>query len=341
MSDLKSLQPFDDPNKNFLYETNLMAINTLGDAMAANRLFPRDKIEWYDKVSRYGYIDPFSVDQICKEFLFFTKPDLNIFETSSNTKIELQGNLKTSPFFKDAKNRNINALRQLQYSFPDDYGKKNPFMYLLTNAVTSKLDLPSITSESKESTSNIMGAAIQYRGHSLKSDYGYDFSLSFTDTSSLEVYTLVKAYDEYIRMLKIGEISPKKEYIVSKILSEQFSIYKFLIGSDGETIIFYAKLTGCYFSDVPRSDFSDPGQDGFKFSVSFHAQFIEDNNPAILSEFNKITLAKSSGPFLSVYNNSLGCINNMWGRFPRIVKESDGRSKLRGVNEDYRLVWTE
>ena len=43
-------------------------------------------------------------------------------------------------------------------------------MDLLSNTVTSKMDLPALTSESQETTNNIFGTNIQHRSHSIKSD---------------------------------------------------------------------------------------------------------------------------------------------------------------------------
>jgi hypothetical protein len=319
--------------------------NNLKSTLASNGIFSKDDISRYNKFSRFGYIDPYNTDQVIREFLFFTKPDLYLYEGSSYNNVTLNSNLINIPFFVDANRRCKDALLQLQYSVTDSNGSKNPFMYLLSNTVTSKLDLPGISADSKESTSNIMGTSIQYRGHSLKSDNGYDFSLSFTDTASLEVYTLLKVYDEYMRLIKTGETEPKQTYIINRIIPEQFSIYKFLIGSDGETILYYAKLTGCYFTDVPRSDFGDPGNDGFKFSASFHAQFVEDSNPMILEEFNRISPAgtKNASNAVPTYNTVSLSVDNRWVRFPKIVSVSaaggDKQVARRGTTRDYRIKW--
>lgn len=313
----------------------------------SNLIFSKKNQDWYNKVNRYGWIDVYNYDRVTREFLFFTKPDLNLIDTSSNN---LVSGIKDNSIICDIFKRMPNVVKQLQSSVKDSKGEVNPFMYLLTNAVNSKLDLPSITSESQETTSNYMGINLQYRGHSLKSDNGYDFSLSFKDTSHLEIYSLAKCYDEYMRMIKLGEASPKKEYIENKILSEQFSIYKFLIGSDGETILYYAKLTGCYFTDVPRSDMGDPG-DEFKYSLSFHAQFVEDLNPQILKEFSIVsgknfTSKDKSKSSLPVYNSDgNGLINNKWGRRPYITKAAKNNSiygkrvERRDVEYDYFLKW--
>ena len=318
-----------------------VTIKNAKDVLASNLIFDPSAIEWYDKYNRFGWLDPFNNDQVVQEFLFFTKPDLNIFSGVGYQNAKLISQLQNIPFFVDANLRHRQALMQLQSSVHDSYDRSNPFMYLLSNAVTSKLELPGITSESQESTSNIMGTSIQYRGHSLKSDNGYDFTLSFHDTAYLEIYTMVKAYDEYMRLLKLGDVYPKHEYIVNRIIPEQFSIYKFLIGSDGETILYYAKLTGCYFTDVPRSDFGDPGNDGFKFSLSFHAQFVEDNNPMILNEFNRITPAasKDKSNLVSTYNYNTGTVDNRWVSFPWIESVVDLRSERRSTKKDYRMRW--
>lgn len=342
------INPFDGDTKTDALVYNTKNDNTkkisfvnLEKTLAANKIFPKDKLRTYNRISRYGYVPVFETEQVCNEYLFFTKPDLNLFSSTSYNS-SLNSYLEAIPFFSEANTRNGDALRQLQYSVKDSIGVNNPFMYLLSNCVTSKLDLPGISAESRESTSNIMGTSIQYRGHSYKSDNGYDFTLSFTDTAYLELYTLLKAYDEYMRLLKTGEVAPKKEYIVNRIISEQFSIYKFLIGEDGETILYYAKLTGCYFTDVPRSDMSDPGNDGFKYSVSFHAQFVEDSNPMILTEFNRISPGTSKTNYASVYDGVNNVVDNTWVRWPKIIavtKETDKQVARRGTKYDYRLKW--
>lgn len=359
------INPLEDPkNDNKLkYDNKSIEFKNLNSILSGNRLFAREGIDWYNKFSRYGYVDPYNTDQVVREFLFFTKPDLSIFASNvsidANGKItetlqsnghsydsKLRGYLQQIPFFSDAYIRNRDALRQLQYTVKDKNEKINPFMYLLSNSVTSKLDLPGISAEARESTSTIMGTNIQYRGHSYKSDNGYDFSLSFHDTSKLEVYTLLKAYDEYMRLIKTGEIAPRKDYIINKIVPEQFSIYKFLIGSDGETILYYAKLTGCFFTDVPRGDFSDPGPDGFKFSASFHAQFVEDSNPMILEEFNRISPGKVGAKYADTYDYTNNVVDNSWVKWPVIIKSYNTydnkvsiESRRKSDYYDYKMKW--
>ena len=315
----------------------------------SNLLFDRKTVNHYDKFNRYGWLNPYDQDYITREYLFFTKPDLCIFNNSNYKSAQLIGSLAKSPFFIDAAKRHKRALAQLQYGVKDEVTNSyNPFMTILSNMVTSKLDLQNISSESIQSTPNTYGVALDYRSHSFKSDYQFDFSLSFTDTAYLDLYTMVKAYDEYMRKLKLGEISVSdapsqyKQYITDMIIPEQFSVYKFLVGSDGETIIYYAKATGVYFTDVPRAEFSDPGNDGFKYSLNFHANFVEDMNPFIIKEFNTISPGDAySDNFYPVYDMDTGLINNEFARYPTIISISDSRSDRRNVPIDYRLKWTD
>ena len=214
------------------------------NVLAANGLFANEDIQLYQKFNRYGYSNPFN-ETDNREYLFFTKPDLNIFKTdgTSSTRqynaLELNNALKNIPIFTDAVQRYKPSLTQLQSSVNSLGNISSPFMTILTNTVTSRLDLPNISADVSESSSNMYTTAIQYRSHSLKSDNGYDFTLSFTDTKYLDVYMFFKAYEEYETLKHHGVIKPSDYYITRKILHDQFSIYKFIVSDDMETIVYY------------------------------------------------------------------------------------------------------
>ena len=189
----------------------------LKSTLAANGVFALEDMKWYTKFNRFGYINPYN-ETANREYLFFTKPDLNIFSddkdndnyndyqlTTDNLNPGVNGNggLQNNALFQDAVHRFKGSLVQLQSSIKTD-GIYNPFMCILSNGITSKLDLPGLSAESNESASNMYGSTIQYRSSSFKSDNGYDFSLSFTDTKYLEIYMIAKLYDEYCRQEKLG-----------------------------------------------------------------------------------------------------------------------------------------
>ena len=324
-------------NKGNVTASKTVTMNNAKKVLAAHGIYSRADQNWYGTINRFGWIDVYDNDDISREYLFFTKPNLHIFDDGGSVMDyaaanagSLQSGLKNIPYFVNEAARHKDALCQLQYNVRDSSNKKIPFMYLLTNSVISKLDLPTITPTDSDSTENHLGVSLKYRGHSIKSDSGYDFSLTFVDTADLEIYTLAKAYDEYMRLLKVGDIAQRESDVINHIVPEMFSIYKFLIRSDGETIAYWAKMTGCYFADVPRSDMSDPkNEGGFKFALNFHATFVEDMNPMIISEFKSITDSYTSGSFIDTYDTSIAALNNTWARYPRIEVVKGDKRALR------------
>lgn len=340
----KYLNLFNEDGK-MVYAEEAVEIGSPGRLMRANLIPPsvtRSK-DRHTKFSRWGIIDPYSRQNVLKEFLFFTKPDLRIFKNRSG---DLVDELTKVPFFVEMKNRYKETLWQLQQTYCPN---KSPFMNLLTNTVTSKLDLPEISAESSNTTNNIMGYNVSLRGHSLKSDAGYDFNLSFNDYGSMEVYYLVKAYDTYMRLIQTGEVAPFRVYSENNILFDQFSVYKILVGDDGETILYFAKATGVYFTNVPRGDFSDPSELG-KSSLSFHGNFVEDSKPEILSDFSRILskeLKKRKNA--EMYDFKHSNVNNImvFTPFIEVAKANSGdlraqrRATFKTSNTyyDYRLRW--
>lgn len=352
MSDVNSFNDLYGTNSRKSYtnnyaDGNIINAESLTKILQSNGIFSKNSIadNQYNKFNRFGYVDPYNSRSANKELLFFTKPDLNIFGddnildnvNASASAESLNPKLKkASTLFCDAATRYYPVLKQLQYHAD----KSTPFMCLLSNRVSSPLELPGISSEQSESAANAYGTVISYRGHSIKSDQACTFSLSFNDSAYLEVYMLAKLYDEYHRLIKLGRIQPKTNYIINKILDDQFSIYKFDIAEDGETIIYWAKVTGVYITDVPRSDFSEIPQDGIKFSLSFYGQFVEDMDPIILSDFNRVSFMMNNGNRVDTYNPSIGIVNNGWVARPCVEKATSNRRSGDKLGETiYKLKW--
>ena len=344
----KSVNPFTGNNKlnsKFIdVATKRKKTITVVDANTLNRngIFKKTDIKLTNKFNRYGFLNVYDYSKPLKEFLFFTRPDLDIFSNSTASSSTIEDHIRnTSAIITSAAVRMPSVIAQLQRTATKGGGCNNPFNCILSNMVTSKMDLPAISAESQDVTPNIYGTALQYRSHSLKSDIGFDFSLSFNDTSGLYIYNMVKVYDEYMRLLRLGEIPLQDEYIVNRIDPSQFSVYKFIVDIDGETILYYAKATGVYFTDVPRGDFGDPPTDGFKFSLSFHANIVEDNDPNILLDFNRVVRYASKSSKSAVPVHDANGINNKWASYPYIdyADDTDPRVLARGVTRDFRLKW--
>ena len=326
---------------------NKISGSDLRAALRSNGIFSKKSIanNQYIKFNRFGYTDPYNTVTSTKELLFFTKPDLNIFGeddvllniSATQSESSLNPAIQNSTLFTFALESYFPVLKQLQYSAD----KSTPFMCILSNRVTSPLELPGISAEQIESSANAYGTTISYRGHSIKSDQAHSFSLSFKDSSYLEVYMLAKLYDEYHKLVKLGRAQPKKQYIINRILDDQFSIYKFILADDGETILYWAKVTGVFITDVPRSDFSEFPEGEVKFSLSFYGQFVKDMDVTILSEFNAVSsLMSDKTELIDTFDVTRGLVDNRWVARPYITKDTSSRRSGNKLGDTvYKMKW--
>lgn len=320
-----------------------------------------NKVKAASRFNRYQYQNQFNVINGAREYIFFTKPKLNIMKNSKS----LNKALKNDPYWIDMKRYYRRIIAYLQgddkggmqkHSLNTDY--RHQFIPLLTNMVASNLDMPSKSAETTDTPQTIYGTSIQYRKSSYKSDEGYDFSLEFYDDKWLDVYHLFKMWDEFENLKDIGILGPpSKDFTVKKRLCDQISIYKFIVDADDmSTIIFYAKFTGCFPKSVPREAFSELKEGIISYSIDWHAQFVEEMNPVILSEFNSLCkkymnakdntglsapTADSWNAYAANYNKNKGYMRYADSGFvacPYIIRVSEpfGHNPTGNL---YKLIW--
>mgnify|MGYP006954111727 CR=1 FL=1 len=296
-----------------------------------NGYYQRSQIDRFNKFSRFGYFDPYNANTVTREYLFFTKPDLHLFTPNTQT---LNPELTGNTFFTEAYRNHRDTMNQLQYSvrYATDY---SPFCNLLSNTVTSKLDLPDISLEELETAQNIAGTHLKYPLATTTSSNDVDFSLEFEDTKFLDVYMFFRIWYEYELVKSDGGVSPPtKNYIYNKILHDQMSCYKIIVGEDMETILHYSKFWGVYPTSIPRSAFSDLSDGALKLPVNFKAQWVEDMDPSILADFNTITSTQVARySYVPIYNSNTNTVNGKWCATPYIV------SSTRNNRCVYKLRW--
>lgn len=341
---------------------NITDLNNMAKLIRANNHYDRTEIEWYTKFNRFSFIDPYNSVTNTKEYLFFVRPDLHIYEPGTTT---LYAPIANKPFFVELHNRFPEVIHQLQRSAGNAKSgiyHKGPFMNVLTNSVRNTLSLPGISLEDIDNAANIYGTSIEYSGDGFSNDEKIDFSLEFEDTKFLEIYHLVKAYNEYEIMKNIGLIYPPNinnapvdsngnyccSYTMNKELHDQFGVYKFIVDDDYSTIIYYAYLCGVRFKSVPRDAFSELKADGgLRLSVDFRAAFIYELDPRILMNFN--ALVKSAGVSntkVKLYDTNNWHMNGDWVGSPFITKYklSDHNTKRlwnapSNMSYQYKLEW--
>lgn len=237
--------------------------------------------EKYQKFARYERLDPNNWMGSTREFIFFTTPDLQLFKGPV-----LNPSIANNALMVEAFKRYNDVLQSLSYS-----ACGRPFVNLLSNYKRSNVDLPDInTASDYETSKNILGSSLFYRGTSYESDENHEFSVEFEDTKYLEVYMWFRLFDEYERMKHYGLVDfVDDNYLNGKIIHDQMAMYKFIVGEDGESIIHYSKFIGVYPKNVPRSTFSDLPADGnVKFTINFKASYVEDMDPNIILDFNEV-----------------------------------------------------
>lgn len=262
-------------------------------AMHGANLFNKDEIDLYHKIYRFGLYNPYGAVSNLREYLFFTKPDLNIIKrkddgsldkdqaASNHQGICLSEGINSDKFwinlFKDRKD----TIKMLQNSYDPGWNM------LLQNSVASNLEIPALEGTTIDSPVNNYGVGFQYRGTSEASDDSLEFSLEFRDTKYLDVFTFFKAYDYYEVKKHHGVVAPWVGYILNKVLHDQFSIYKFIVDEDAETLVYWCKFYGVMPMNVPRDVFSSTEmQNGISYSINFKAAFMEDMTEYILKDFN-------------------------------------------------------
>lgn len=294
--------------------SDLQGHNMLNDdLMNSVGLYSKQDIEnaKFNKFSRFGRVlDPYGRVNPGREYLFFVKPDLHICVPtgkgsdgiydfsgtsvanaySSKSGLQLNPQLDNYPYFRDLIDTHPDVVKELQVSAP---GGGDPFCHLLSFAVNSPLQLDSSNSRTLDNPATMYGTSYNYLLDSSGSDEGYEgISLEFIDDKDLNVYHFFKAYSEYHIARKSGLVTPPStNYYTYRRLHNTMGVYKFIVAEDMETIIYYAYLWGLYPTSCPREAFSDPNfSEGLTFSVNFEAAFIEDMNPIILYQFNKLML---------------------------------------------------
>lgn len=314
--------------------------NIYDSTMHSHGIFKRHEIDLYHNRYRFGILNPYESIGMAREYLFFTKPDLNIYPRSSGNIVsnKLSDYLYTQSYWRELAKKYPEVIECLQSSYSINK-RYDPFNHLLENTVQSNLDVPTLNSEMVETPTNTYGVGYSYHGSSESSDDNFDFSLEFKDTRYLPVYHFFRAYEEYETFKHHGLIRPYDQYIIDKILYDQYSIYKFLVDEDGETIIYYAKLYGVKSKSLPRDTFNDTVFDnGISYTIDFNAAFFEDMKPHILEDFNAI-----SAPFcntlkyrVDIYNQNLDMSDNRPAKGAYVEKVS---SNLAPGGYTYKLRW--
>lgn len=350
------------------------ASSALRKTMRANGFFLPEDMKMSESFYRYPRADPYNYVDGAREYLFFTKPDLPILRSEAVLSQPAQHvayfqDLMQSPGYQKSVFGNLCQSR--------GFDSACPFMRILSNRKASNMDIPDIQVDELETAVNMYGTRILYPKSSGPSDENVDFSIDFEDTRFTEIYHLWKVYDIYRQLKWEGVLGPSihkgredlaveastydtyyAKYSYYKELYDHFSVFKFLVDTDGETILYMAKATGVYARSISRSTFSEiPDRGPLKVTVGFKVSgWFEDSVPDIVSDFNMLVHkwlgqdpvqgAKSGALKVApIYDFEIGGISQELVKAPFIVKSKDEAtsqySNLQRSDQfyTYKLLW--
>lgn len=241
--------------------------------------------------------------QLGKAFqhVFFTRPDLNIYETlTENVQKLIPAMESDSVFYYLSKN----SPRLLQ-SLTKDFDRSHEFNPFLSNYAQS-FELSDEVIKTTEYGETFTGWKVQYGKNNIESKTANSFSISYTDDRNFHVYKIHKAWVDYISKAFRGQINVKDKYRRQFELDYACSVYYIVCSEDGETIIFWSKYTGVFPTNTPAasSSFSKGNLLKFpEFSINYVYAWKDDFNPVTLAEFNK--LSSSELKYVKTYEKSL------------------------------------
>lgn len=343
---------------------------TLDKVLRANKVYSKSDIDSrFDKFFRIGYLDTINNLTGAKDYLFFTKPNLFLFDNPYTINVSgprRSGSVSISDLHVGIQ-KHSPKLCSLYYESPhlfyqltqqvifNNYTCGN-FIPLLSNTVESSLDLPSVEGQYSELTKTTNGAMRSIRGNSYQSNNEFTFSLEFNDNKYLEVYKLASIYDEYMNLKSSGLIDIIKDptdknsdyyqemldNLLYNVDSDLFTIYKITVADDGETILHYAKLWGVSISNVPRDALSNLSSGDGKISIplEFKAEHVADLDPMIIADFNnagnEYKIGDSNIPeFAKIWDDSIDAVSGDLVGTPFITVSNSNAKTFGPVYEGY------
>lgn len=271
-------------------------------------------------INRFRVIYPEEMMDNSFGYVFFTKPNLNLFKEGSNGK-SINSGIGNVPDF----NLLLRTDPQLFVNLQADQGYGN-FIFPLTNRVRN-FPTKDVVIKTRESAETSNDWKVMY-GHRMNDSISADsVDLSFLDDRNLSVYKLLKIWVLYIHLVSIGELEPSRKSVRKRILDYAGSIYFFLTDETATNIKYWCKLVGAFPTNIPSSAFSwDIGT--FKqneYSVSFQ-YFKKDESPSVITDFNKI--CGSSGTFQETWTDQ-DIAPSTWSKGVFIEWGTDNVPRLR------------
>ena len=255
--------------------------------------------------------------------VFFTRPDLNLFQ--SNTKsTKLLDYIDLDPTYAYAFYRNPLSLQLLTA----DYSQEHDFNLLLSEKCKS-FDIADETIETQTVGENVLGFKMLY-GKSMHSSLtAGTFNITISDNRDAIIYLMLNGWVKYISDVFHGIYPPSDYHRKRKEIDYMCDCYYFVLAEDGETIIYFTKYYGVFPINIPSSSFSKSvGSmiNTLDYNVQFGYCFKDPLSAMTLAEFNINSIYKNANANINLdvrnlWNNEVGHGGSTFAGLPFIKKD--------------------
>lgn len=245
------------------------------------------------------YYEPFNTG---RAFIFMTKPFLflNPLKPGSSNLLSYDylayQNMCKDPYFSlflitESSSVNDNLIiKSLSYKeFPNDI--KSLFLPAITNKAKG-FDPADTVLETFQAFDTKQQLSMNLPTFTTTSEASGNFTISVSESNNLDFIKMISLWVKYINNVSDGTFNANPEMIKNGVVDYMSSLYYFVLDSDGRTLKYWAKYTGCYPTAIPYGSLrSQKGEvSSTELDIPFVYTIKEDMNPAILEDFNRISL---------------------------------------------------
>lgn len=292
-----------------ILETNGITTNRLKNKLLTIKRININRTPSFSEMVNYG-----------KQYIFFSKPDLNLFIDNSGT---VNPSIKQNcPDLYMKIIRNPLVAQQLQSSFGGpNRGSGGGIITQLSN-MCNECAWPDMGISKKEGAKNIKGQGISYGGDFFEATDQQELNISFLDNRDRDIQILFEIWCEYIEGVNNGTITKKSLYISNNTVDYAINIWVMTL-DESYNILSWGMAGACFplsvstdllnYSAVPKTAAELAGPFQYKWHVSY---FHKPNMHRTMEMFNYATGFKNTiAPYLDATKSSYQFTHTQVGNY--------------------------
>lgn len=252
-----------------------------------------DGSDWY-RFDRWYTVERDKDEVSGRHYIFVLRPDLNLTSGGKTLSLNMENGVGADTFFQYIASFHPQIIASLTGEFAlqstiassggtgnqtltdgtkDKYNRPlqlHSYIPYLTSRIES-LQLPDYTIKNYSLVQPYTRYSIPYASSAIESQTGGTFDLTLRDDGVFSIRKLFYAWIYYMDGVMRNRFQPKSKYILYNAFDYATSIYDIMVDATGENIIWWAKYTGCFPTNVPISDlsFNKGSQPDSKVSIPF------------------------------------------------------------------------